>query len=103
MHSEGLYRTYRDEGLVHPPLPVDVVLAGDLVAVMHTLTAPKTEFLATSFVASSMVTGDNVGLGIWISNVDSKTSIVLGSDIWGKNFDCSVNARNCEGRLVWMA
>jgi hypothetical protein len=104
VHGEELYCTYRDEGLVHSPLPMNIILAHDLIAVVHTLTAPETKFMATSsFVAASMVFRDYVSLGIRISNIDSVTSIILGLGIWGKDFDCSVNARNCQCRLVRMA
>ena len=79
-YIQGFSRTYRDISFAHTPLPVNIVLAHDLITVTHSLAALQPEILTRLGVLTPF--GEYVGFCIWISQVDSEACVVLRPSIW---------------------
>lgn len=79
-------QTYRNERLSHTTLPLNVVLARDLVAVLHALTTLETE-------TRNSVSSKRIGGIIRVQNVDAPTCIILSTSVGRKDLDGIVDSR----------
>ena len=110
-HSwRGTISTHSDEGIPHSPLSLDIILAYDLIALVHPFSACKSYRLILSIrIGASVgsppsgegrVSRGSVGGG---TNVDSGFSVCSSPAIGREDLDCMINTRNSEQWLIWMA
>lgn len=87
--------TYRNVGLVHATLPVDVILAHNPVAVLHPFTALETGVRAT-------LPSRHVGWVVRIQDIDTATGVLLGTSVGRVDLDGVVDSGCRDRGLIWM-
>lgn len=94
-------RTYRDDGFMHPSLPVNVILARDPVTVVHALAAAETHGLLVA-VRTPPCPGQ-VGRVVRVQDVDAVAGVLLRALLGREDLDGVVDAGHGKRGLVRVA
>ena len=107
---KGAVRTHRDVSIAHSSLPLYIILAQNLIALVHPLPARETPWVfftigtRASATSSSTREGRKAGRAVHgRADVDSRLGISLRTTIWGEDLYRVVDARDSQKWLIWMS